>query len=35
MTNLVVQVHSICQVNKENYSITDLGPGCAKLYYQF
>ena len=35
MTNLVDPVLSICQVNEENHSITDLGPGCAKLYYQF
>ena len=34
-TNLLVQVLSICQLSKENHSITDLGSGCAKLYYQF
>ena len=31
----ILHDNMICQVNKENHSITDLGPGCAKLYFQF
>ena len=31
----ILHDNMICRVNKKNHSITDLGPGCAKLYYQF
>ena len=31
----ILHNNMIRQVNKENHSITDLGPGRAKLYFQF